>query len=50
MTDTERAAYIRSVVDSAPCPSAEDADRVRALLPLRGCTVTRRRRVRGKAA
>lgn len=35
MTEDERQAYIRRVVDGAPLLSAEDASRVRSLIPLR---------------
>ena len=34
MTREERLAHIRGVVDSAPLPSPEDIDRLRALLQL----------------
>ncbi|MGW4030785.1 hypothetical protein ACWEFL_15940 [Streptomyces sp. NPDC004838] len=34
MTGVEREAYIRRIVDAAPALSAEDAQRVRALIPL----------------
>lgn len=34
MTEAEREAYIRRIVDAAPALSAEDADRVRRLIPL----------------
>ncbi|WP_405856176.1 hypothetical protein OG407_07390 [Streptomyces sp. NBC_01515] len=34
MTSEEREAHIRDVVDSAPLPSPEDIDRLRALLRL----------------
>lgn len=34
MTGEERQAYIRRVVDAAPSLSSEDADRIRALLPM----------------
>lgn len=34
MTAEERRAYIRRIVDAAPPLSAEDADLVRAVLPL----------------
>ncbi|MGW3417021.1 hypothetical protein [Streptomyces phaeochromogenes] len=34
MTREEREAHIRDVVDSAPLPSPEDIDRLRALLQL----------------
>ncbi|MBZ6175557.1 hypothetical protein KVH24_23310 [Streptomyces olivaceus] len=34
MTREERRAYIRRVVDDAPALSSEDADHLRALLPL----------------
>lgn len=34
MSEDERLAYIRQVVDSAPSLSAEDATRLRALIPL----------------
>lgn len=42
MTDAERTAYIRSVVDRAPCLDPEDVRRVRSLLPLRGTGIVRR--------
>ncbi|MDX5569032.1 hypothetical protein PYK79_45130 [Streptomyces sp. ID05-04B] len=35
MSDDARQAYIRRIVDAAPPLSAEDAHRVRALVPLK---------------
>ncbi len=34
MTREERRAYIRSLVDAAPALTAEDADLLRALIPM----------------
>ncbi|MEU0584555.1 hypothetical protein [Streptomyces sp. NPDC006132] len=34
MTREERRAYVRSVVDAAPALTAEDADLLRALIPM----------------
>ncbi|WP_171111284.1 MULTISPECIES: hypothetical protein [unclassified Streptomyces] len=36
MTREERRAYIRKIVDAAPPLSAEDADLLRALIPMGG--------------
>jgi hypothetical protein len=38
----ERRAYIRRIVDAAPALTPEDADFVRALMPLSGRTAARR--------
>ncbi|WP_405930355.1 hypothetical protein [Streptomyces sp. NBC_00827] len=49
MTREERQAHIRDVVDSAPLPSPEDLDRLRALLQLSArtpaATATQRKRL-----
>lgn len=57
MTSEERQAYIRQVVDAAPPLTREDADRLRALIPLqsrlaaeRAATVQRSRPARRTAA
>lgn len=42
MSPEERRAYIRRIVDAAPPLTPEDADFVRALMPLSGRTAARR--------
>ncbi|MEU5111674.1 hypothetical protein AB0G64_09260 [Streptomyces longwoodensis] len=42
MSTEERRAYIRRIVDGAPALTTEDADQLRALLPLQARTAGQR--------
>lgn len=46
MTREERRAYIRSVVDAAPALVPEDADLLRALIPMGGRLAAQRRPIK----
>lgn len=50
MTETERQAYIDSIVSAAPPLSPEDAAQVRAFIPLRSLRAVKAPAVRARAA